>query len=107
MKNNFITVLSAILFPAFSTGLIAQPDTSYSFIVAGHAYGAHAGENIGLHPPFLAKLNQDMPPGTLAIILTGDIVNQSTPESWAQVETELDATGILCDGQPRCQCNGI
>jgi hypothetical protein len=94
MKNNFITVLSAILFPAFSTGLIAQPDTSYSFIVAGHAYGAHAGENIGLHPPFLAKLNQDMPPGTLAIILTGDIVNQSTPESWAQVETELDATGI-------------
>ena len=35
----------------------AQVDTSYAFIVAGHAYGAHDGENIGLHPKLLNSLD--------------------------------------------------
>jgi len=68
---------------------VVQTDTSYSFLVAGHAYGAHAGENIGLHPPLLQSLDAGVDSLTAFIVLTGDIVNYSTPESWQQVETEL------------------
>ncbi len=71
----------------------AQQDSAYSIIVAGHAYGAHAGTNIGLHPPFLEKLRQNVDSTYKYIFLTGDIINQSTTESWQQVETELSEIG--------------
>jgi len=67
----------------------AQVDTSYSFIVAGHAYGAHDGGNLGLHPAFLNSLNLGYDSNAAFIVFTGDIVNNSTPESWQQVEDEL------------------
>jgi hypothetical protein len=67
----------------------SQPDSSYSFYVAGHAYGAHAGKNIGLHPPFLSKLTENQDSCAMALFLTGDIVNQSNSASWSQVEKEL------------------
>ncbi len=35
----------------------AQVDTTYAFIVAGHAYGAHSGGNLGLHPVLLNSLD--------------------------------------------------
>jgi hypothetical protein len=57
--------------------------------VAGHAYGAHLGKNIGLHPPFLEKLNAIQDTSIRSLFLTGDIVNYSTSASWAQVENEL------------------
>jgi len=63
----------------------------YSILVAGHAYGAHAGTNIGLHPPFLNQLTKNTDSAVAALFLTGDIVNQSTAASWAQVERELSA----------------
>jgi len=68
---------------------IAQSDSAYSLLVAGHAYGAHAGQNIGLHPPFLQKLREIPDKSISALFLTGDIVNNSTNASWTQVETEL------------------
>jgi len=68
-----------------------RTDTTYSFLVAGHAYGAHDGENTGLHPPLLDRLDAGVDSLAAFIILTGDIVNESTPESWQQVETELSA----------------
>lgn len=67
----------------------SQTDSGYSFYVAGHAYGAHAGKNISLHPPFLSKLTENQDSSTIALFLTGDIVNQSNTASWNQVEKEL------------------
>lgn len=69
-------------------------DSGYSFIVAGHAYGAHAGKNIGLHPPFLDQLIKNKDNTLAAVFLTGDIVNQSTSASWAQVAKEFSDLGI-------------
>ena len=66
------------------SGLGAQVDTSYAFIVAGHAYGAHDGTNIGLHPELLNSLDSGYDSNTAFIVFTGDIVNKSTPESWQQ-----------------------
>ena len=72
----------------------AQSNSGYSILVAGHAYGAHAGTNIGLHPPFLQKLHENQDTSVVAIFLTGDIVNNSTTASWNQVETELSGLGF-------------
>jgi len=69
-------------------------DSGYSFIVGGHAYGAHAGKNIGLHPPFLDQLIKNKDNTLAAVFLTGDIVNQSTSASWAQVANEFSDLGI-------------
>ncbi len=70
------------------------PDSSYAFIVAGHAYGAHSGGNLGLHPAFLNSLDAGFDSNTAFFVFTGDIVNQSIPESWQQVENELAAYGL-------------
>ncbi|MGE0018380.1 MAG: T9SS type A sorting domain-containing protein [Draconibacterium sp.] len=72
----------------------SQTESNYSFLVAGHAYGAHAGTNIGLHPPLLEKLSEERDSSLLGLFLTGDIVNQSTTASWNKVETELAALGL-------------
>ena len=80
------TLLIGLLFWGSMQG---QVSSAYSFLVAGHAYGAHAGTNIGLHPPFLNQLHQRSNADVAALILTGDIVNLSTTASWAQVDKEL------------------
>ena len=72
----------------------AKEVNQFSFWVAGHSYGAHAGGNIGLHPPFLKKLSENMDSTIFALFLTGDIVNYSTEESWNKVATELENLGI-------------
>jgi hypothetical protein len=80
-------MISVLIF--FYENVQSQPVSSYSFYVAGHAYGAHAGKNIGLHPPFLSKLTEIQDSSAVALFLTGDIVNQSNSASWGQVEKEL------------------
>ena len=87
-------VFSLLLVICTSLWTTAQVDSTYSIYVAGHAYGAHAGTNIGLHPPFLAKLKTSKDSTVKALILTGDIVNQSTSSSWSQVENELLSLGL-------------
>lgn len=72
----------------------AQTPVSYSILVAGHAYGAHAGTNMGLHPPFLSKLHENADAAVEGLFLTGDIVNTSTADSWAQVDKELTELGL-------------
>ena len=67
-----------------------QPNIEYSFIAAGHAYGSHDGDNIGLHPLFLNSLNNGFDTSIQFIVFTGDIVNYCTIESWEQVDAELD-----------------
>ena len=70
-----------------------QVNSGYSILVAGHAYGAHAGTNIGLHQPLMDKLHERTDASTAALFLTGDIVNTSTTASWAQVAKELSDLG--------------
>lgn len=86
--------IAAVLLFSFScfTGK-SQTDSTFSFLVAGHAYGAHTGTNIGLHPPFINKLSENKDT-VFGLFLTGDIVNQSTDASWSQVEFELSALGL-------------
>ncbi len=94
MKRYLLTIFFVFIFQLFCNTGKAQTDSSYSIIVAGHAYGAHEGGNIGLHPPFLEKLKQNVDSNTRYIFLTGDIVNYSTSESWQQVEQELSDIGV-------------
>ncbi|MFO7668160.1 MAG: metallophosphoesterase [Bacteroidales bacterium] len=70
--------------------LNAQAGHPYSFIAAGHAYGAHEGLNTGLHPALLESLSAGFDTTAKFIVFTGDIVNYSTEESWQQVEKEMD-----------------
>ena len=88
-------IIAALIFvfSHLSTFLKAQSDGSYSIVVAGHAYGAHAGTNIGLHPPLIKKLSEEND-SVSALILTGDIVNTSTTASWQQVEKEITNLGL-------------
>lgn len=85
--------LGILLFSICSFTGISQTDSTFSFLVAGHAYGAHTGTNIGLHPPFLKKLTETRE-SVIGLFLTGDIVNQSTNASWNQVESELSKLGL-------------
>ncbi|HPR32564.1 MAG TPA: hypothetical protein PLK12_10725 [Prolixibacteraceae bacterium] len=64
---------------------------SYSFLVGGHAYGAHNGVNAGIHPPFKKLLYENAPldSGVIGLFLTGDIIRQSNPTSWQTAEEEL------------------
>jgi hypothetical protein len=77
-----------------SLSLSAQSDTSFSFLVAGHAYGAHDGENTGLHPALLNSLDSGFDTSAVFIVFTGDIVNHSTADSWQQVDNELLDYGL-------------
>jgi hypothetical protein len=74
--------------------LFAQAGKQYSFIVAGHTYGAHARTTPGLHPPFLAKLPNDIDSSVFALFLTGDLVNQSSKTTWNQVKADLSKLTI-------------
>jgi len=76
----------------YSLKIQAQSDT-LRFAIAGHGYGAHVGNNNGLHPPFLDALDR-VPKRHEFLILTGDIVRNSLPNSWAAVETELISRNI-------------
>lgn len=87
-----ILILLVIIFLGLS--IKGQEKEGYRFLVAGHTYGAHAGTNIGLHPPFLEKLKAENPDSIMGIFLTGDIVNSSTSASWAQVASELSSLSL-------------
>lgn len=69
---------------------LQSQNISYSFIAAGHAYGSHNGDNIGLHPPFLNSLNNGFDSTIHFFVFTGDIINHSTQESWQQFENEIN-----------------
>ena len=83
-----------LLFMSALTVLNAQANRSYSFISAGHAYGAHEGENTGLHPALLQSLHSGFDSTVEFMVFTGDIVNFSTAESWLQVEKEVDSLSL-------------
>jgi hypothetical protein len=91
---NRIFLTSFFLFLLMASMLFAQTGKQYSFIVAGHTYGAHARTTPGLHPPFLAKLPKDIDSSVFALFLTGDLVNQSSKTNWNQVKVDLSTLPI-------------
>ncbi len=94
LKTAVISCFVIFCFTGIPNQLSAQTNSTYSFIVAGHAYGAHSGTNIGLHPNLLESLNAGYDSTVSFFVFTGDIVNQSTQESWDQVKTEMDGFGL-------------
>jgi hypothetical protein len=56
--------------------------------IAGHTYGAHKGQNLGLYDKFLTEL--ELAQNCFSdVVLNGDIVRTSTQESWTQVDQQL------------------
>lgn len=67
-----------------------EPKTDYAFFVAGHTYGRHGINNIGLHPPFEAYYDTiNAFPRMLFGVLTGDIVLSSTEQNWDEVDASI------------------
>lgn len=70
---------------------------SFSFLVAGHAYGAPSWDGgperpPGIHPPLLNTLEQHRKTKDLVLLaLTGDLVRHATEENWELVTSQLSA----------------
>jgi len=64
------------------------------FIVAGHAYGHHVGDNIALCDPFLRALEREDLTRFDFLILTGDFVRMCDQRALDQLELELNALPI-------------
>ena len=67
----------------------ANAQSEYSFVVAGHAYGAPGVDNKGFHPPFAKKYKQLWKEGYEFAVLTGDIVLKPTTGNWDEVDSVL------------------
>jgi hypothetical protein len=65
----------------------------FRFLVAGHAYGSHRGDNLGLHPPLVAKLHAGAFGKLDFIVFTGDVLRRFEQESWASLTKELRPLG--------------
>ncbi len=62
----------------------------YSFIAAGHTYGAPGVDNIGFHPPFSAQFDYFSEIAELRYcFLTGDVVISSTLANWEEIASDL------------------
>jgi hypothetical protein len=73
----------------------ANPEASYSFIVAGHTYGNPGANKTGFYPPFKSRFDfiRAIPKLKLGI-LTGDVVYRGTDESWNEVDDEIRSLAI-------------
>ena len=65
---------------------------AYRFFVAGHAYGSpEPPHELGLHPPFAARLGWLAAQPEMAWgVLTGDVVYRPTIERWDAVDAQLE-----------------
>jgi 3',5'-cyclic AMP phosphodiesterase CpdA len=89
----FTAALGLVVAAACTPDSEVAPETGerISFVVAGHAYGAHDGTNVGLYPRFLEALGRQK--RFDFVVLTGDVVRDPTEESYAAVLGELEAFG--------------
>ena len=67
----------------------SENDIEYSFLVAGHTYGSHQHSNKGIYPKFLHRVHEEIIDKDAFVLFTGDIVRNSTTESWKIVEEQL------------------
>ena len=64
-------------------------NSEYSFLVAGHTYGSHHHFNEGIYPKFLSRVQEEIAYNDEFLLLTGDIVRNSTAKSWKIVDEQL------------------
>jgi Calcineurin-like phosphoesterase len=85
-----VVLLLMLLAVAFGKNLLfGDRHEEYSFLVAGHVYGSHNGDNVGVYPKFLNILPPSIIETDQFLVLNGDIVRHSKKESWQQVERDL------------------
>lgn len=95
MKNHLILIALfsvSILLVSCSDDepTITTANVDYAFFVAGHTYGKHGVNNIGLHPPFEAHYDTLNNNSKIILgVLTGDIVLAPTPQEWDEVDSSL------------------
>ena len=97
--------VSSFIFCLISFCGLSQPEINvdqndYSFIVAGHAYGSHFEDNIGLYPTFYKLLEQKKIRFDFAVF-TGDAVRGGEDQGFIKMNKELDVLKIpfyLCLG---------
>ncbi|MFO7790260.1 MAG: T9SS type A sorting domain-containing protein [Bacteroidales bacterium] len=88
-------IISIVLF-CFGVAQGQGTDSTYSFFVAGHTYGAPGVNNEGLHPPFTDKFSyiQSRPEIDFGVLL-GDIVSPDPVEQdWIEVDADIDTLGL-------------
>lgn len=94
MSTGTVFCCFAVVSAGLAGFVAAQPSEDFSFVVAGHAYGAHDGDNVALHPPFLAKMSSLDHSAVELLVLTGDFLRRCDETSWRQLETELGELGM-------------
>ena len=99
MKQTYHYFLIAIILLGFTLSCSNKEteNNKYSFFVAGHVYGypGESKDNIGVHPPFKAKL--DIIRNNTQIefgVFTGDIVEDGKNEmEWDELDADVAYTG--------------
>jgi Calcineurin-like phosphoesterase len=94
-----IATMTATMIAASIRGQTVEPPrvenaSAFCFLIAGHAYGAHDGHNVGLHPPLLAALEAGAFGDIEFIVFTGDVLRRTNPDSSARLEAQLHPLGI-------------
>lgn len=95
MKNHLILFVLSLFTISYTSCVNDEPipldaKLDYSFFVAGHTYGKHGVNNVGLHPPFEAYYDTiNAYPRLLFGALTGDIVLSSTEQNWDEVDASI------------------
>ena len=90
-----MTPKAALLLPSIAllwlTGTICAEPRQVDFIVAGHTYGHHVGDNAALYGPFLDALARRDLAAFDFMILTGDFVRMCDQPALDQLERELSS----------------
>lgn len=95
MINRLHLAILIVVVISFSTTIAQDIDKkvdpdNFSFIVAGHVYGAPNVKNDPFHPPFMNVLDSLQQTDTIDFaVLTGDIVQACNEKSWDKVDSYL------------------
>ena len=84
--------LSFIIFTStwlYSCDYTSSARKDFKFIVAGHVYGAPGAKNNPFHPPFMNYLNNEADSSISLAVLTGDLVQQASTESFDKVQNYI------------------
>ncbi len=94
--TKWFLVLLLLLTTACATSLQKEDQVEYKFFVAGHVYGkpGESEVNIGVHPPFKAKLGMIKNDADIAFgVFTGDMVYHGAKEKeWDELDEDITAT---------------
>jgi hypothetical protein len=95
---SWVTAMFLFSFFVFS-GCRNQPasitDESYSFFVAGHAYGNPINYQYGIYPPLKAYFEQLNQEKSLSFgVLTGDVVAKNTQAFWDSAYADIELLNI-------------